>query len=74
MCIRDRYIGTSVKEIIRDGFCLEYEKGVVTIVEIMGRNAGWLTGEAALAKGEDCPGPVSYTHLPLKMRYPLTSS
>lgn len=52
-----KYIGTSVKEIIRDEFCLEYEKGVVTIVEIMGRNAGWLTGAAALAKGEDCPGP-----------------
>ena len=52
-----KYIGTSLKEIIRDGFCLEYEKGVVTIVEIMGRNAGWLTGAAALAKGEDCPGP-----------------
>ena len=52
-----KYIGTSVKEIIRDGFCLEYEKGVVTIVEIMGRNSGWLTGAAALAKGEDCPGP-----------------
>lgn len=52
-----KYIGTSVKEIIRDGFCLEYENGVVTIVEIMGRNAGWLTGAAALAKGEDCPGP-----------------
>lgn len=52
-----KYIGTLVKEIIRDGFCLEYEKGVVTIVEIMGRNAGWLTGAAALAKGEDCPGP-----------------
>ena len=52
-----KYIGTSVKEIIRDSFCLEYEKGLVTIVEIMGRNAGWLTGSAALAKGEDCEGP-----------------
>lgn len=52
-----KYIGTSVKEIIRDGFCLEYDKGLVTIVEIMGRNAGWLTGAAALAKGEDCTGP-----------------
>ncbi len=51
-----KYIGTSVKEIIRDSFCLEYSKGLVTIVEIMGRNAGWLTGAAALAKGEDCPG------------------
>ena len=52
-----KYIGTSVKEIIRDSFCLEYNKGLVTIVEIMGRNAGWLTGASALAKGEDCTGP-----------------
>lgn len=52
-----KYIGTSVKEIIRDSFCLEYEKGLVSIVEIMGRNAGWLTGAAALARGEDCTGP-----------------
>lgn len=52
-----KYIGTSVKEIIRDSFCLEYDKGLVSIVEIMGRNAGWLTGASALAKGEDCSGP-----------------
>ena len=52
-----KYIGTSVKEIIRDGYSLETAHGQVTIVEIMGRNAGWLTGAAALAKGEDCPGP-----------------
>lgn len=52
-----KYIGTSVKEIIRDSFCLEYKNGLVTIIEIMGRNAGWLTGAAALAQGEDCQGP-----------------
>lgn len=52
-----KYIGTSMKEIIRDGFCLEYEKGIVTIVEVMGRNAGWLTGATALSEGEDCEGP-----------------
>ena len=52
-----KYIGTSMKEIIRDSFCLEYSNGLVTIVEIMGRNAGWLTGAAALAQGEDCEGP-----------------
>ena len=52
-----KYIGTSVKEIIRDSFCLEYSKGLVSVVEIMGRNAGWLTGAAALARGEDCSGP-----------------
>ena len=48
-----KYIGTSMKEIIRDSFCLEYEKGIVTIVEIMGRNAGWLTALPALSRGED---------------------
>ncbi len=52
-----KYIGTSVKEIIRDGFSLETEKGQVIIIEIMGRDAGWLTGAAALAKSEDCDGP-----------------
>ena len=52
-----KYIGTSMKEIIRDSFCLEYSKGLVTIVEVMGRNAGWLTGASALAEGEDCEGP-----------------
>ena len=52
-----KYIGTSMKEIIRDSFCLEYSKGLVSIVEIMGRNAGWLTGACALAAGEDYEGP-----------------
>ncbi len=52
-----KYIGTSMKEIIRDGFCLDYGNGLVTIVEVMGRNAGWLTGATALSKGEDCEGP-----------------
>lgn len=52
-----KYIGTSMKEIIRDGQCLEYSKGLVTIVEVMGRNAGWLTGATALSKAEDCDGP-----------------
>ena len=52
-----KYIATSVKEIIRDGWCLELSKGQVIIVEIMGRDAGWLTGSSALAKGEDCDGP-----------------
>ncbi len=52
-----KYIGTSMKEIIRDSFCLEYPRGLVTIVEVMGRNAGWLTGSTVLSKGEDCEGP-----------------
>lgn len=52
-----KYIATSTKEIIRDGLGFSYKKKLVNIVEIMGRNAGWLTGAAALAKGEDCDGP-----------------
>ena len=30
---------------------------MITIMEIMGRNAGWLTGATALARTEDCDGP-----------------
>lgn len=52
-----KYIGTSTKEIICDSNALEYDKGLVTVIEIMGRNAGWLTGATALSKGEDCEGP-----------------
>ena len=43
------------KELVRDG--LIYEMQSVTVIEIMGRNAGWLTGAAVLAKSEDCEGP-----------------
>lgn len=49
-----KFIAASMKEIIRDGVVYDYP--AVTIVEIMGRNAGWLTAAAALAKGEDCEG------------------
>ena len=50
-----KYIASITKEVIRDG--LVYGTKSVTILQIMGRNAGWLTGAAALAKGEDCEGP-----------------
>lgn len=50
-----KFIAATMKEIIRDG--LVYDYPTVTIVEIMGRNAGWLTGATALAKSEDCDGP-----------------
>lgn len=56
-----KYIASVTKEIIRDG--LVYDIQNVTIIEIMGRNAGWLTGAAALAKGEDCEG-VDLIYLP----------
>ena len=41
-----KYIATSVMEVSRDSKV--YDKGMVTIVECMGRHAGWLTAAAAL--------------------------
>ena len=58
-----KYIATSIKEIIRDNESFGVEKPTVCIVEIMGRNACWLTAAAALAKGEDCGG-VDAIYLP----------
>ena len=49
-----KYIGVVMKEIIRDATV--YGTKYVTVVEIMGRNAGWLTAAAALAKDYDCEG------------------
>lgn len=49
-----KFVATTMKELILDSSV--YAMDAVTIVEIMGRNAGWLTGAAALAKGEDCAG------------------
>lgn len=49
-----KYIGVVMKELIRDASV--YGTKYVTVVEIMGRNAGWLTAAAALARGEDCEG------------------
>ena len=42
-----KFVATTVKEIIRD--INVYTVKAVTIVEIMGRDAGWLTASAALA-------------------------
>ncbi|MCC8028835.1 MAG: 6-phosphofructokinase [Lachnospiraceae bacterium] len=52
-----KYIAVSMKELIRDSFTIDFKQGMCTIVEIMGRDAGWLTGAAALSKDEDCDGP-----------------
>jgi 6-phosphofructokinase len=52
-----KYIAASTKEIIRDALGLTYKKKMITIIEVMGRNAGWLTGATALAKTEECEGP-----------------
>ena len=62
--IVSKFIAATMKEIIRDG--LVYDYPTVTIVEIMGRNAGWLTAAAALAKSDDCEG-VDLIYLPEKV-------
>ena len=55
-----KYIATATMEIFRDANV--YDSGMVTVVEIMGRNAGWLTAAASLAslKGQ---GP-DFIYLP----------
>jgi len=59
-----KYIGASIKEVIRDALGMTYnDKEAITIIEIMGRNAGWLTGAAALARTEECEGP-DFIYLP----------
>ena len=42
-----KYIATSFMEVSRDSKV--YDKGMITIVECMGRHAGWLTAAAVLA-------------------------
>jgi 6-phosphofructokinase 1 len=43
-----KYIATSVMEVYHDARV--YDTGMVTIIECMGRHAGWLTAAAALAQ------------------------
>jgi 6-phosphofructokinase len=42
-----KYIATTCMEVSKDARV--YDSGMITVIEIMGRNAGWLTGSAALA-------------------------
>ncbi len=46
-----KYIATSVMEVARDAQV--YDTGMVTVIECMGRHAGWLTAAAALANAEE---------------------
>ena len=52
-----KYIGTTVREITIDASVYDNKKSV-TIVEIMGRHAGWLTAAAALARKFENDNPV----------------
>ncbi|MCI8612044.1 MAG: 6-phosphofructokinase [Clostridiales bacterium] len=56
-----KYIAATVSEIIRD--CAVYTVPAVTIVEIMGRDAGWLTASAGLPTLTGRPAP-DYIYLP----------
>ena len=59
-----KFIASTMKEIIRDGHVYDYP--TITVTEIMGRNAGWLTAAAALSKSDDCEG-VDLIYLPEKV-------
>ena len=56
-----KYIATSVREMAADADV--YRLKSVLIIEIMGRNAGWLTAASALARTSDNPAP-HFIYLP----------
>ena len=56
-----KYVASTVREIVLDASV--YEKKSVTIVEIMGRHAGWLTAAGALARKYEGDNP-RYIYLP----------
>ncbi len=56
-----KYIAATMQEIIRD--CSVYKLPAVTIVEIMGRDAGWLTASAAVT-GRVCGVAPDLVYLP----------
>ena len=56
-----KYIAATLSEIIRD--CAVYTVKAVTIVEIMGRDAGWLTAAAGLMRLNGMAAP-DYIYLP----------
>lgn len=56
-----KYVATTVCEVARD--CFIYNPKTIVILEIMGRNAGWLTAAAALARCKNMTAP-HYIYLP----------
>lgn len=50
-----KYIAGSIREIAYDTYIYDVES--VTIVEIMGRDAGWLTAASVLARNDKNPAP-----------------
>ena len=63
-----KYIATTVAEVYKDSNV--YDIGTITIVEIMGRHAGWLTGASALAELAGTPPDFIYLpEIPFDMGY-----
>lgn len=62
-----KYIAATVSEIIRD--CAVYTIPAVTIVEIMGRDAGWLTASAGIPAllGRQAPDYIYLPEVPFSM-------
>lgn len=61
-----RYIATSIMEVYHDAHV--YDQGQIIVLEIMGRNAGWLTAASALAKHAGCgPDLIYLPELPFDM-------
>ena len=62
-----KFVGTVCSEIVLD--CAVYDIKAVTIIEIMGRDAGWLTTAAALAKanGGDSPDLIYLPEHPFSL-------
>lgn len=56
-----KYVATTVREILCD--CAVYTVKAVTVIEIMGRDAGWLTAAAAVGRAQGAPVP-DYIYLP----------
>ena len=53
-----KYVATSLMELSQDARV--YDTGVILVVEIMGRNAGWLTAAGALAAHKGCGPDLIY--------------
>jgi len=66
-----KYVATTVAEVYKDAHV--YDTGAITLIEIMGRHAGWLTGASALAKLSDAPPDLIYMpEIPFDMEKFLT--
>ena len=55
-----KYVASTVREIVLDASV--YQQRSVTIIEIMGRHAGWLTAASKLARKYEGHNPIHIYH------------